>query len=67
MVALRNDHRVPALADERLDELARILALATGRMGTGKTGFDGEKRLDVSRETRLSVTTSNASTDCEVT
>lgn len=67
MVCLNTDRRVPSSADERLDELAEILARGMRRMGTKKSGSSPDKRLDLSAETRLSVTTSNASTDCEVT
>ena len=67
MVCLNTDRRVPSSADERLDELAEILARAMLRMGTKKSGSGRDKRLELSTKTRLSVTTSNASTDCEVT
>lgn len=64
---MNTDRRVPSSADARLDELAVILARAIGRMGTKKSGSDRRKRLDLSAKTRLSVTVSNARTDCEVT
>jgi len=67
MVCLNTDRRVPSSADERLDELAEILARGMLRMGTKKSGSGRDKRLELSTKTRLSVTTSNASTDCEVT
>jgi len=64
---MNTDRRVPCSADARLDELADILARAMLRVGTKKSGSDRENRLDLSSETRLSVTTSDARTDCEVT
>lgn len=67
MVCLNTNRRVPSSADERLDELAEILARAMLRMGTKKSGSGRENRLELPPQTRLSVTTSNASTDCEVT
>lgn len=67
MVRLNADRRVPSSADARLDELAEILARAMLRMGTKKIGSKRENRLEFSSKTRLSVTTSNAFTDCEVT
>ena len=67
MVRMNTDRRVPSSADERLDELAEILARGMLRMGTKKSGSSRDKRLELSAKTRLSVTTSNASTDCEVT
>ena len=67
MVCLNIDRRVPSSADERLDELAEILARAMGRMGTKKSRFESENGLELSAKTRLSVTTSNVSTACEVT
>lgn len=67
MVSLNTDSRVPPSADERLDELAQILARATLRLGTKKSGSKGDKRLELLAKTRLNVTTSNTSTDCEVT
>ena len=67
MVRMNTDRRVPSSADERLDELADILARGMRRMGTKKSGSSRDKRLELSAKTRLSVTTSNASTDCEVT
>jgi hypothetical protein len=67
MVRLNTDRRVPSSADERLDELAEILARAMLRMGTKKSGCGRGNRLELSSKTRLNVTTSNASPDCEVT
>ena len=67
MVRLNTDHRVPSSADERLDELAEILARGMLRMGTKKSGSSRDKRLELSAKTRLSVTTSEARNDCEVT
>jgi hypothetical protein len=67
MVCLNTDRRVPSSADGRLDELAEILARAVLRMGTGKTGSSAGTPLELSSKTRLSVTTSKASKDCEVT
>ena len=67
MVRMNTDRRVPSSADERLDELADILARGMRRMGTKKSGSSRDKRLELSAKTRLTVTTSNASTDCEVT
>jgi len=67
MVRLNTDRRVPCSSDARLDELAEILARAMLRVGTKKSGSDREDRLDLSSKTRLSVTTSDAHTDCEVT
>ena len=67
MVCLNTDRRVPSSADERLDELAEILARGMLRMGTKKSGSGRDKRLELSAKTRLSVTTSDARNDCEVT
>lgn len=67
MARMNIDRRVPSSADERMDELAEILARAVLRMVTKKSGSSRGNRLDLSAKTRLSVTTSNASTDCEVT
>ena len=67
MVCMNTDARVPSSADARLDELAKILARGMLRMGTKKSGFPGENRLELSAETRLSVTASDARNDCEVT
>lgn len=64
---MNTDRRVPSSADERLDELADILARGMRRMGTKKSGSSRDTRLELSAKTRLTVTTSNASTDCEVT
>lgn len=66
MVRLNVDRRVPSLPDERLDELAQILARGMLRMVTKKSGSDRGNRLDLSAKTRLSVTTSNATTEDEV-
>jgi hypothetical protein len=67
MVSLNADRRVPSSADERLDELAEILARAMLRLVTKKTGSRRDKGLELSAETRLSVTTSDARNDYEVT
>ena len=67
MVCMNTDARVPSSADARLDELAKILARGVLRMGTKKSGFSGENRLELSAETRLSVTASDTRNDCEVT
>ncbi|MCD6364898.1 MAG: hypothetical protein J7M14_03395 [Planctomycetes bacterium] len=67
MVCLNTDRRVPSSADERLDELADILARAMLRMGTKKSGSSRDNRLELPAKTRLSVTTSEARNDCEVT
>ncbi len=67
MVRLNADRRVPSSADERLDELAEILARAMLRMGTKKSGSSRGNRLELSAQTRLSVTTSETQNDCEVT
>jgi hypothetical protein len=50
-----------------LDELAEILARAMLRLVTKKTGSRRDKGLELSAETRLSVTTSDARNDYEVT
>ena len=67
MVCLNADRRVPSSADERLDELAEILARAMLRMGTKKSGSSRPNRLELSSKTRLSVTASDARNECEVT
>ncbi len=67
MVSLNADRRMPSSADERLDELAEILARAMLRLVTKKTGSRRDKGLELSAETRLSVTTSDARNDYEVT
>ena len=67
MVRLNTMESVPPTADRRLDELAEILARGMLRMGTKKSGFESGNRLELSPETRLSVTTSEARNDCEVT
>lgn len=67
MTYQNTDHRVPSSADARLDELAAILARAMLRMGTRKSGSGRGDRLDLSSKTRLTVTTSETRTDCEVT
>ena len=67
MVCLNTDRRVPSSADERLDELAEILARAMLRLVTQKSGSGRKNPLELSAKTRLTVTTANASTDCEVT
>ena len=66
MVCMNTEARVPSSADARLDELAEILARGVLRMGTKKTRFAGENGLELSAETRLSVTTSDERNDCEV-
>jgi hypothetical protein len=48
MVSLNADHRVPSSADERLDELAEILARAMLRLVTKKTGSNRDKGLELS-------------------
>ncbi len=58
---------VPSSPDARLDELAGILARAMIRMGTKKSGSRRENALELSSETRLSVTTSETRNDSEVT
>jgi len=60
MVCLNTEARVPSSADARLDELAEILARGMLRMGTKKSRFESENGLELSAETRLSVTTSDA-------
>lgn len=67
MVSLNTDRRVPSSGDERLDELAEILARGMLRMGTKKSGSGRDKGLELPAKTRLSVTTSEARNDCEVT
>ncbi len=67
MVRVNTDTRVPSSADERLDELAEILARAMLRMVTKKTRSGRENSLELSAKTRLSVTTSETPNDCEVT
>ena len=67
MVRLNTMESVPPTADRRLDELAEILARGMLRMGTKKSGFESGNRLELSPETRLSVTASDARNDCEVT
>jgi hypothetical protein len=67
MVAMNPDGKVPASADERLDELAQILARGVHRLAAKKSRFCGADRLEFPRKTRLSVTTSDDRTECEVT
>ena len=67
MVCLNTDRRVPSSADARMDELAEILARGMLRMGTKKSGSGRGNRLELPAKTRLSVTTSKARNDCEVT
>lgn len=50
---------VPADADERLDELAQILARGVLRLETRKSGCDRQVGLEVSAKTRLNVARSN--------
>lgn len=67
MACLNVDRRVPSSADERLDELAEILARAMLRMVTKKSGSSRDNRLEFSSKMRLTVTRSDAHNDCEVT
>ena len=67
MVCMNTEARVPSSADARLDELAEILARGMLRMGTKKSRFESENGLELSAETRLSVTASETRNDCEVT
>ncbi len=67
MACLSDDRGVPSSPDARLDELAGILARAMIRMGTKKSGSRRENALELSSETRLSVTTSETRNDNEVT
>ena len=46
---------VPATPDERMEELAQILARGVIRLETKQSGLNREKRLDVPAKTRLSV------------
>ena len=64
---MNTDARVPPSPDERLDELAEILARAMLRMVTKKTRSGRKNRLELSPKTRLSVTASETPKDCEVT
>jgi len=67
MVCLNADRAVPSSPDARLNELAEILARAMLRMGTKKSCSKRENALELSSETRLSVTTSETRNDSEVT
>ena len=64
---MNTDRRVPSSADERLNELAEILARGMLRMGTKKSGSGRKNRLELSAKTRLTVTSASASVDGEVT
>lgn len=46
---------VPGTPDERMEELAQILARGVLRLETKKSGLHRDKRLDVRAKTRLSV------------
>ena len=67
MVRLNTMESAPPTADRRLDELAEILARGVLRMEAKKTRFESKIPLEFPAETRLSVTTSDALEDCEVT
>lgn len=60
-------HDVPATAEERLGELARILARGVLRLETEKSGWKGGKGLEVSAKTRLSVSPVPTDVKSEVT
>ena len=59
MVCMNTEARVPSSADARLDELAEILARGMLRIGTKKSRFESGHGLELSAETRLSVTASD--------
>jgi hypothetical protein len=67
MVQINTDHPVPSSADERLDELAEILACAIHRMVTEKSVSHSKTRLDFYFKTRLNVTSTDTPKHCEVT
>jgi len=67
MVCLNTKKRVPSTADARLGELAEILARGVLRMAAKKTRFGPGNRLEVSAETRLSVTRSDEPDERKVT
>ena len=56
MARVNMDTRVPPSPDDRLDELADILARGMVRLAAKKTGCARENHLAFSAETRLSVT-----------
>ncbi len=64
---MSNDIRVPDCPGRRLDELAEILARGVLRMEAKERGCAGKKRLEVSAETRLTVTRSGEPEESEVT
>ncbi len=61
------DDIVPPSRDERLDELAEILARGVVRMASRKTGRNCGMGLDLPAETRLSVSHARDGQTCEVT
>jgi len=67
MVRLNTMESAPPTADRRLDELAEILARGVLRLEAKENRFKRENRLEFPAKTRLSVTTSDALEDCEVT
>lgn len=67
MVRLNTMESAPLTADRRLDELAEILARGVLRLEAKKARFESKNRLEFPAETRLTVTTSDAQNDCEVT
>jgi hypothetical protein len=56
MVRLNDTAPVPESADERLAELAALLARGVLRLAAIKSRFRGRNALEVSAETRLNVT-----------
>jgi hypothetical protein len=56
MVRLNDTAPIPEGADERLDELAVLLARGVLRLAAKKSGFGGRNALEVSAETSLNVT-----------
>lgn len=64
---MNNDIRVPESPGHRLDELAEILARGILRMEAKERGCARKNRLEVSAETRLTVTRSGEPEECEVT
>ncbi|NLX60630.1 MAG: hypothetical protein GXY74_16265 [Phycisphaerae bacterium] len=56
MVRLNDAAAIPESADERLDELAALLARGVLRLAAKKTRFQGRNCLEVSGEKSLNVT-----------
>ncbi|NLX57723.1 MAG: hypothetical protein GXY74_01390 [Phycisphaerae bacterium] len=66
MVRLNDTVPIPERADERLDELAALLARGLLRLAAKKTRFRGRNCLEVSAKTSLNVTPNAATPAAEL-